>query len=107
MKKAHNDWMSQRRDTCWPARPSWDPVTVYAAIVGTDAAQMWEEKGTDRVDGNGNEDFDKGTTNNNEVHLWFTNNDKKQEVADVINKMLCEGNNVRDVRKDQENQFLY
>jgi len=43
MKKAHNDWMSQRRDTCWPARPAWDPVTVYAAIVGTNAAQMWEE----------------------------------------------------------------
>lgn len=107
MKFAHNQWMNQRRDTCWPARPAWDPLTVYSAIVGTDAAQMWEEKGTDRVNDKGDEDWDKGTTKYNEVHLWFTNDDKKQGAADVINKMLCEGNNVSGAKQVEENQFLY
>lgn len=106
MRKAHNDWMSQRRDTCWPARPAWDPVTVYAAIVGTEAAQMWEEKGTDRVNENGDEDWDKGTTKYNEVHLWFTNDSKKQETANIINKMLCEGKNVSNA-VDKKETFLY
>ena len=54
--------MDQRRDTCWPARPSWDPLTVYAAIVGTDEAQMWEEAGTDEIDEWGHENFDTSWT---------------------------------------------
>ena len=89
---AYKDWMNQSRDTCWPARPSWDPLTVYAAIVGTDEAQMWEENGTDEIDEQGRETWDKSWTSNNEVSLWFTNDDKKQGVTDILNKMLCEGN---------------
>ena len=45
-------------------------------------------------DNPGNENWDKGTTKYNEVHLWFTNNDKKPGCAAAINKMLCEGKNV-------------
>lgn len=93
VKKAFQDWMSQRRDTCWPARPSWDPLTVYAAIVGTSAAQMWEEKGTDEIDASGHENWNKSWTTNNEVSLWFTNNDKKAGVTQHLNEILCAGNN--------------
>ena len=93
MKRAHNNWMNQRRDTGWPGRPSWDPVTVYAAIVGTQAAQMWEEKGTNRIDAAGHENWDKSTTNNNEVHLWFLNNDRKPGVVKILNDIICAGNN--------------
>lgn len=89
---AYRDWMNQARDTCWPARPSWDPLTVYAAIVGTDEAQMWEEEGTDEIDADGNENWDTSWTTNNEVSLWFTDDDKKQGVTDIFNQMLCAGN---------------
>ena len=89
---AYTNWMKQSKDTCWPARPSWDPVTVYAAIVGTEAAQMWEENGTDEIDARGKETWDKSWTTNNEVALWFTNNDKKPIVTKILNDMLCEGN---------------
>ena len=92
--------MNQSRDTCWPARPSWDPLTVYAAIVGTDAAEMWEEQGTDEIDEQGHENWDTSWTSNNEVSLWFTNNDKKQGVTDIFNRMLCAGNG------QQEETFL-
>jgi hypothetical protein len=103
MKFAHNHWMDQRRDTCWPARPAWDPITVYAAIMGTDATNMWEEQGTDRVDQSGNENWDKGTTKYNEVHLWFTNDDKKSWMAGEINKIICAG---KDINSQKPEEFL-
>ena len=92
MKRAHKDWMNQRHDTCWPARPSWDPVTVYHAIVGTEEATMEAIPGTDEIDEKGRENFDKGWTSNNEFNL-IIGNDKKQGVVDKINAMLCQGNN--------------
>jgi len=91
VRQAYRDWMDKARDTCWPARPSWDPLTVYAAIVGTDEAQMWEENGTDEIDEEGHETWDTSWTTNNEVSLWFTNDDKKQGVTDILNQMLCAG----------------
>ena len=112
MKRAHNDWMKNRgQDSkCWPARPSWDPVTVYAAIVGTEEAQMWEEEGTDMIDENGHENWNKSWKGNNEYSLWFTNNDKKPGVVKIIDEMLCEGNNVSgvpDQQAEQETEFLF
>ena len=91
VRQAYRDWMDQRSDTCWPARPSWDPLTVYAAIVGTDEAQMWEEAGTDEIDEWGHENFDTDWTSNNEYNLWFLNDDKKDGVTDIINQALCAG----------------
>merc|ERR1719394_2441984 len=88
---AYVDWMNQSRDTCWPARPSWDPVTVYAAIVGTEEAQMWEEAGIDEVDIDGRETWDTSWTTNNEYSLWFLNNDRKPGVTKILNEMLCAG----------------
>ena len=37
---AYRNWMAKSRDICWPARPSWDPLTVFAAIVGAEGAGM-------------------------------------------------------------------
>ena len=88
---AYRDWMDQSRDTCWPARPTWDPLTVYAAIVGTEEAQMWEEAGTDEIDEWGHENFDTSWTSNNEYNLWFLNDDKKDGVTEIINQALCAG----------------
>jgi hypothetical protein len=88
MKRAHRDWMNQRRDTCWPARPSWDPVTVYSAIVGHDEANMTVDEGTDEIDENGSEHFDTSWTTNNEGNVRIAQ-DKKQGVVDIINAMLC------------------
>ena len=71
VRQAYVDWMNASTDTCWPARPSWDPLTVYAAIIGTDAAEMYEEDGTDEIDQAGHENWDKNWTTNNEVTLRF------------------------------------
>ena len=89
--RAYRDWMNQRRDTCWPARPSWDPLTVYVAIVGNDEAQMWMEAGTDEIDEYGHENFDKSWTTNNEYNLWFLNDDKKSGVTDILNEAIYAG----------------
>ena len=69
--------MDKSRDICWPARPSWDPLTLYAAIVGTQEAGMMEESGTDSIDIMGNEDWDTDKTTSNEFMLNFTSDDKK------------------------------
>ena len=34
--------MNEDVDECWPAKSSWDLLTVYVAVVGTEEAQMWE-----------------------------------------------------------------
>ena len=75
---AYKRWLDAVGPSC---RSSWDPLTVYAAIVGTDAAKMWEESGTDEIDVWGNENWDKSWTTNNEVSLWFQNNNDKGPVA--------------------------
>jgi len=89
---AYRDWMDKSQDQCWPARPSWDPLTVYAAIVGTAEAQMYEEFGTDEIDELGNETWDRSNTSNNEVNLKFLDADKKQEVTDILSEIVCKGN---------------
>jgi len=66
-------------------------MTVYAAIVGTDEAQMWEEEGTDRIDEEGHENWDTDSTQYNEYSLWFTDDDEKEGVTDIFNRMLCDG----------------
>lgn len=105
--------MDQRTDTCKPGRPSWDPVTVYAAIVGTQEAQMWEEEGTDQIDESGHETWNKAWKGNNEYSLWFLNNDRKPGVVKIIDEMLCEGNNVSGVPQmdeqpaENEVEFLF
>ena len=51
VSNAYRDWIADwSGGYCSPGRASWDPITVYAAIVGTEEAQMWEEEGTDIVD---------------------------------------------------------
>ena len=105
---AYKDWLSQSKDiypkTCWPARPSWDLMTVYAAVVGTQQAQMWEESGTDEIDQEGHENWDKGLTSNNEASLWFTNDDKKPIVTKILNDMLCQGNGGQDDGQDHQQE---
>jgi hypothetical protein len=50
---------------------------------------MWEEKGTDEIDGEGHETWDKSWTTNNEVSLWYLNNDRKPGVTNILNDMMC------------------
>jgi hypothetical protein len=50
---------------------------------------MWEEKGTDRIDALGHENWDKSDTSHNEVYLWYTNDNKKPGVVDTLNNMMC------------------
>ena len=80
VRQAYVDWMDHSKfigRNCWPARSSWDPLTVYVAVVGTDEAQMWEEQGTDVINALGHEKWDKSQTSNNESNLKFTSDDKK------------------------------
>ena len=50
---------------------------------------MWEENGTDEINALGQETWDKSWTTNNEVSLWYTNNNKKPGVVDILNKLMC------------------
>ena len=58
---------------------------------------MWEEPGTDIIDEEGHENWDKTLDTNNEVSLQFANDDKKQAVADILSKIVCEGNGKQDI----------
>jgi len=88
VRKAYQDWLWGTGGSC---RPSWDPLTVYAAIVGSDAAQMWEEEGTDEIDEMGHETWDKSWTTNNEISLWFNNDNARDEVTRIIDQAMCAG----------------
>lgn len=51
---------------------------------------MWEEEGTDEIDEMGHETWDKSWTSNNEVSLWFQNNNWKDDVERVLEDMMCQ-----------------
>ena len=92
VKRAYVDWMDNSSDICWPARPSWDPLTLYAAIVGPEEALLTGEAGTDIIDEAGHENWDSSETDRNEANLIFSPDVNKQNVTDIFNKILCEGN---------------
>lgn len=52
---------------------------------------MWEEKGTDEIDADGHENWDKSWTTNNEVSLWWLNDSSRENATNVINLALCAG----------------
>ena len=89
VSKAYRDWVGDwSGGDCYPGRASWDPLTVYAAIVGTEEAQMWEEEGTDEVDYDGGENWHTDWKGNNEFSLWFLNDDRKPGVEDTMNQAI-------------------
>ena len=101
VQKAYTDWISESSVTnaCRGARSSWDLLTVYAAILGTEEAQMAEEAGTNTVSKRGHETWDNTKTGVNEVNLWFEDDEKKATVTSAMDKILCAG-------KSQEQTFL-
>ena len=52
---------------------------------------MWEQAGTDEIDEQGHEHFDDSWTSNNEYNLWFTNDNKKPGVTDILNEAIYAG----------------
>ena len=88
---AYRDWLQKTLGEA-DSRPSWDVITVYTAITGTDESLMWEEKGTDIVSERGLETWDATQTENNEVNLQYSSDEQKKEVTDILNKLMCEGN---------------
>ena len=92
--RAYRDWLFNTDDTCHPARPSWDPLTVLAAIVGLDEAGLWAQEGTDEIDEDGNENFDTDWTTNNEYNLIYQSDWDVDRVTGLINEALCAGSKV-------------
>ena len=88
---AYRDWLTKTVGV-GDKRPSWDLLTVYAAIVGTDAAMMYEEQGTNDVTEKGGETWDVLHKDSNEVRLQFQNDDSKAKVTEILEQILCEGN---------------
>ena len=78
---------------CTPGvgRPSWDSVTVYAAIMGTSYAGMYERDVTVYVSESGNETFDYSVTSNNEVYLLYLNDDYKNQAEANLNAYMYAG----------------
>jgi len=91
VRYAYRKWLGAVGDD---SRSSWDPLTVFAAIVGSSALNMWQEEGTDEIDSDGSEDFDTDWTTNNEVSLWFNNDSDKDPVASEMERMMCAGKKV-------------
>jgi hypothetical protein len=91
VKKAYSDWMHHAVDICWPARPSWDPLTVYAAIVGSSGALLTEQEGTDSIDFLGHEQFDTSKTSSNEVNLVYLDDASREQVTEIMNQYMCAG----------------
>ena len=99
--RAYRDWMNHTQTDCHPARPSWDPLTVLAAILGPEGAHLDKgQEGTDEIDEQGNENF---VTNwkNNEYWLNYNGGDARDKARDMINKAMCAGSNA-----SREAQFL-
>lgn len=99
VRKAYQDWLWNVGGGC---RPSWDPIAVYAAIYGYEAAGMWANDGTDEVDENGYENWDDGWTSNNEFEIWFNNDNAKQDMEDSIEYALCAGSAYAKAKKYAE-----
>ena len=55
---AYRDWLQKSDLGKGDRRPSWDLLTVYAAIVGAGEAQMFEQAGTDDITERGIETWD-------------------------------------------------
>ncbi len=56
VKEAYQIW------TNYGSRPSWDPITVYLAVMGDDSLYSSLQAGTDNVNYYGDESFDTGNT---------------------------------------------
>lgn len=99
VRKAYQDWLWGVGNNC---RPSWDPIAVYAAIYGYEAAGMWANDGTDAVDEEGYENWKDNNTSNNEYEIWFNNNKAKQNMEDTIESALCAGSAIAKDKKYAE-----
>lgn len=68
---------------------SWDPITVYAAVMGTEAAGMYEVQGRNHIDEEGRESFDYGDMSANHFDLMFINDEAKIQIQKVLDDILC------------------
>jgi hypothetical protein len=96
VRKSYRDWLIKTRvGNC---RSSWDPLTVYASVLGFDAAWLKTTPGTDNIDGPGHENFNSassGSGTDPDQHGFWLNyntsdtNKAKGAMAKVINDMIC------------------
>ena len=82
VKEAYQIW------TDGGCRWSWDPITVYLAVMGDESLYSYTEAGTNTVDYYGGESFDTGDTGNNMFRVYI-NDDNKGDVVRVLDDALC------------------
>ena len=85
-------WMSKSYDVCWPALPSWGLLTVYAAVLGSEASYLTEEEGTDIINKKGQETWDNTNKTSNSTNLSFSDPYKKLKITGILNKLICNEN---------------
>jgi hypothetical protein len=68
-------------------RPSWDPITVYTAIMGDDSLWTGVDAGTDHINCDDcDEDWHKGELGSNHFWMWLNNKDAATSRLDDV---LC------------------
>lgn len=69
-------------------RPSWDPITVYLAVMGDTTLYTSLQAGTNTVDYVGNENWDTSNTGSNMYHVYMDNN-HAGDVTRILDDILC------------------
>mmetsp|Transcript_3204 Transcript_3204/g.6716 ORF Transcript_3204/g.6716 Transcript_3204/m.6716 type:complete len:456 (+) Transcript_3204:164-1531(+) len=82
VKQAYQIW------TNYGCRWSWDPITVYLAVMGDTSLYSSTVAGTNTVDYYGNEAWDTSNTGNNQYHVYI-NNDNKGDVTRILDDAMC------------------
>ena len=82
VKEAYQIWTNDG------SRSSWDPITVYLAVMGDTALYSSLQAGTNTVDYYGNEHFNTGDTNNNQYHVWIDSS-HNGDVTRILDNALC------------------
>ena len=82
MKEAYQIWTDDG------TRPSWDPITVYLAVMGDTSLYSSLQSGTNNVNYDGDEEWDTSVTDNNEYHVW-TDSNNNGDITRIIDDLLC------------------
>ena len=82
VKEAYQIW------TDHGSRPSWDPIMVYIAVMGTDSLYSTAYAGTNYVTYYGDEDFDNSNTDNNQFQVWI-DGEHNDDVAHILDSIIC------------------
>jgi hypothetical protein len=82
VKEAYQIW------TNYGSRPSWDPITVYLAVMGDESLWSANTAETTTVDYYGRETYDTSNTSHNMYQSWV-DSDHNGDVTKLLDDLMC------------------